>query len=280
MSDRACRNVRPRSSALRPLTGNPITVMINDGLPDIGYARGKCLSELPGGARGRRKGGTMLPSAHCRSARHSKDGDYVAKTRWLSSLCGCSVVIAGLALVVLAGDVTQASGASPSTGARGSQVIGAVPAGRPNPFFCAALKLGMYHASQGAQMYCFGPQPTVASARATPGVQIPTTAANVPASNLSEDVAPNGTRGYGQSEESVAANGPYVVEAWNDATSFFSPCGSPQYKEEATGFGFSADSGKTFIDLGGLPNNNCSFPSGYRYGGDPSVATVTIGGVV
>ncbi len=148
----------------------------------------------------------------------------------------------------------------------------------PNPYFCNRVKNHQIFGSQGVQMYCFGTQPTTGNARRQPGASAPvSTPANVAASNLAEDVAPSGTRGYGQSETSVAANGPYVVEAWNDATSFFSPCGSPQYKEEATGFAFSADFGTTFTDLGGLPNIGCIL--GRQYGGDPSVETVTIGGV-
>ncbi len=150
---------------------------------------------------------------------------------------------------------------------------------RPNPDFCNKVKNNRIFASQGAHMYCFGPQPSSGDARAASAATGAAAPANVAASNLAEDVAPNGTRGYGQSETSVAANGPYVVEAWNDATSFFAPCGSPQHKEEGTGFAFSRDGGKTFTDLGGLPNNDCSFETGYVYGGDPTVETVTIGGV-
>jgi hypothetical protein len=143
--------------------------------------------------------------------------------------------------------------------------------------FCGKLKDGSVHASSGAQMYCFGPQPNTSNAQQRKTANVSSaTPANVAASNLAEDISPNGTRAYGQSETSVAANGPYVVEAWNDATGFLSGCGSPQYKEELTGFAFSSNGGKTFTDMGGLPNNNCN---SYRYQGDPSVETVTIGGV-
>jgi hypothetical protein len=164
-------------------------------------------------------------------------------------------------------------------------VAATTPAGAqtrtPNPLFCNKVQQHKIFVSAGAQSYCFGAQPSNGSS--APGgrasVASGVTPTNVAASNLGEDVAPNGTRGYGQSETSVAANGPYVVEAWNDATSFFSPCGSAQYKEEATGLGFSANSGTSFRDLGGLPNNHCSIATGYLYGGDPSVETATIGGV-
>ena len=150
----------------------------------------------------------------------------------------------------------------------------------PNPYFCNRVKEKKAFVSQGAQMYCFGPQPSSGTTGAFGAASLATaTPANVAASNLAEDVAPNGTRGYGQSETSVAANGPYVVEAWNDATSFFAPCGSPQYKEESTGFAFSANGGATFTDLGGLPDNNCAAPTGHVYAGDPTVETATIGGV-
>jgi hypothetical protein len=88
-------------------------------------------------------------------------------------------------------------------------------------------------------------------------------------------VSPSGVRAYGQSETSLAATGPYVVEAWNDSTSFFSTCPSPSFKEEGTGLGFSADGGKSFTDLGGLPNADCTVNI---YEGDPSVVAYTAGG--
>jgi hypothetical protein len=46
-------------------------------------------------------------------------------------------------------------------------------------------------------------------------------------------------------------------------------------KEELTGFGFSTDGGKTFRDLGGLPNANCNTS---LIEGDPSVEAYTVGG--
>ena len=48
------------------------------------------------------------------------------------------------------------------------------------------------------------------------------------------------------------------------------------YKEEATGFGFSADGGQSFTDQGGLPNDDCA---NTRYYGDPSVEAYVVGGV-
>jgi hypothetical protein len=90
----------------------------------------------------------------------------------------------------------------------------------------------------------------------------------VDAASPFEDITPNSTQAYGQSETSIAAIDQYVVEAWNDASGFFSPCPSPKSKEEFTGFGFSKNGGASFTDLGGLPNNQCATT---RYEGDPSV---------
>jgi hypothetical protein len=96
----------------------------------------------------------------------------------------------------------------------------------------------------------------------------------VDAGNPAEDQT-NGTQAYGQSETSIAAAGNYVVEAWNDSTGFFAPSCSPSFKDQLTGFGFSSDGGKTFTDLGGLPNVNC-FTSVFE--GDPSVEVYQTGG--
>src|SRR6476619_7012140 len=66
----------------------------------------------------------------------------------------------------------------------------------PNPYFCNRVKNHKIFGSQGVQMYCFGPQPTTGNARRQPRAGAPVlTPANVAASNLAEDVAPNGTRG-------------------------------------------------------------------------------------
>ena len=127
-------------------------------------------------------------------------------------------------------------------------------------------------ASSGAQMYCNGPQSNGA------GNGAPTSGSfgsNVNAANPHEDVTPSGVRAYGQSEVSVASTSSYVVEAWNDATGFFAPCPSPMFKEELTGFGFSANGGTSFKDEGGLPND-CT--TGFKYEGDPSVETWQAGG--
>jgi hypothetical protein len=158
--------------------------------------------------------------------------------------------------------------------------------------FCA--RIGHVAASTGARMYCDfrasqqagAPRPKAATAPAkTPPEhndqgsprQFGT---NVNSANPQEDqfAVPSGAQAYGQSETSIAAAGPYVVEAWNDATSFFAPCGlpySPPFKEEATGYGFSADGGRSFTDMGGLPND-CT--SGFQLFGDPSVEVWQRGG--
>jgi len=138
---------------------------------------------------------------------------------------------------------------------------------------------GTIHASSGAQIACFGPQ---ATGPAHPSVNLPLnggkgstfTTSNVDAGNPAEDQT-NGTQSYGQSETSIAASGNFVVEAWNDSTGFFAPPCSPSFKDQLTGFGFSSDGGKTFTDLGGLPNINCASSD---FQGDPSVEVYRTGG--
>jgi hypothetical protein len=134
--------------------------------------------------------------------------------------------------------------------------------------------------SQAGQMFCNGPQSSSLTSSSSTSTSVtssssnPSFHSNVDAANPQEDVSPSGMQIHGQSDPSVAAAGPYVVEAWNDGTGFFAPCGSPQNKEELTGYGFSTDGGKTFTDLGGLPNANCSTT---LIAGDPSVEAYTVG---
>lgn len=154
----------------------------------------------------------------------------------------------------------------------------------PNHPVCQKIANHQLQASAGAQIYCFGPQPSGA-ARPLSSVLLPNTSVsgpvsgdtfgktNLDAANPLEDQN-NGTQAYGQSETSIAAAGPYVVEAWNDASGFFAPCPSPNNKEEFTGFAFSSDGGSTFTDMGGLPNDDCNF----RYEGDPSVEVYQVEG--
>ncbi len=146
--------------------------------------------------------------------------------------------------------------------------------------FCSHLGK-TFQASSGAQMYCFGPQRNgsgeMAEREIQPAVQpLLTGLANVDAANRAEDRTNSGAYIGGQSETSISASGKYVVEEWNDATGFFAGCGSPNYKEELSGYGFSSDGGTSFTDLGGLPNDNCS--NGSRWEGDPSVGTYSNSG--
>jgi hypothetical protein len=168
------------------------------------------------------------------------------------------LVASGLATALTTASAGAATGRTPGSAA-----------GNP---FCKNLGV-KYQASAGAQAFCFGIQrngsaPVLRSAA-------PAVSTNVNAANLAEDVSPSGVRAYGQSETSIGAAGQYVVEAWNDATTFVSSCPSPSFKEEGTGLGFSANGGRSFTDLGGLPNSNCT---ANLYEGDPSVIAYRAGG--
>jgi hypothetical protein len=169
-----------------------------------------------------------------------------------------AVVVAGL----LAISATAASAAGP---------------GAASPF-CKRLGHSI-EASSGAQMWCFGSQPSgtgALGAGAKSGALAGSPfSANVNAASLSEDVTPAGARLYGQSETSIAAASPYVVEAWNDATAFATTCPAPMFKEEGTGYGFSANSGASFVDEGGVTNPNCNR---HLDEGDPSVEAWHPGG--
>jgi hypothetical protein len=151
---------------------------------------------------------------------------------------------------------------------------------------CTAIANKQLEASAGAQMFCFGPQangPNASKAvtsqsSTTSGANSPRTGTfsfsrNVNAASLAEDVTPSGVRAFGQSEVSIAAAGPYLVEAWNDATGFFSLCPSPMNKNQLTGFGFSNNGGASFTDLGGTPAD-CTIANE----GDPAVEAYTVGG--
>jgi hypothetical protein len=152
---------------------------------------------------------------------------------------------------------------------------------------CKAIAHKQLEASSGAQMFCFGPQATGPNTSTAATSQSPTTSRannpstgtfsfsrNVNAASLAEDVSPSGARAFGQSEVSIAAAGPYLVEAWNDATGFFSPCPSPMNKNQLTGFGFSNNGGASFTDLGGTPAD-CTMEVNE---GDPAVEAYTVGG--
>ncbi|GAC1347684.1 MAG: hypothetical protein NVSMB27_13650 [Ktedonobacteraceae bacterium] len=175
-------------------------------------------------------------------------------------------IILALAIGLLGGTLQHVS-AAPAHSAN-PKVKSATTSSNP---FCSRIGTSV-GASSGAWMACKGAQPNSPSAAPTGN---PSFGSNVDAANPREDITPSGVRVYGQSEVSIAGVSSYTVEAWNDATGFFAPCPSPMYKEELTGYGFSADGGKSFKDMGGLPNN-CA--SGFKLFGDPSVETWQPGG--
>jgi hypothetical protein len=196
---------------------------------------------------------------------------------WLTTVTTVPVAVLALATVAPRAGAASApqaghgSAASVSPVTQASRVTTGSQAGNP---FCARLGK-QYQASSAAQSFCFGPQFHL-GAQGSPAIaEGPAGVRNVDAARISEDVSPAGVSAQGQSEVSIAAAGPYVVEAWNDATGFLTACPAPMSKEELTGLGFSANGGKSFTDLGGLPNANCRK---LTYFGDPSVAAYRVGG--
>lgn len=194
-----------------------------------------------------------------------------------------------LAISMLAGLGASASAASSphaaaaaSTGTTLGVASGKTGLEVGNPF-CKNLASKTILASSAANMFCLGYTVgaggnTGSNTGASQGSQaVSGTPANVNAASIHEDVSPNGTRAYGQSETSIAASGRYVVEAWNDATTFFSTCSASRFRAEATGVGFSANGGRTFKDLGGLRNPNCK-TTHFVYEGDPSVVAYRTNG--
>jgi hypothetical protein len=184
-----------------------------------------------------------------------------------------SVKLRSWAVAVLAAGALPVSFLAGSTAAISASASGS---------FCARLGHTI-QASSGAHIFCdaqTGTRPLARSGTAGPApasASLPSAGANpvfgnnADAANPTEDVTPASAQLYGQSETSIAANGSFVVEGWNDATGFATICPAPQSKEELTGVGFSTDGGATFTDEGGLPSA-CS-TTGYLYLGDPSVET-------
>lgn len=197
--------------------------------------------------------------------------------RLLTLMIGGGLAVAGVVTPAGAASAAPAQHGSGQHAIRpgmgGAETARAGGAGKNDPF---CKKLGVqYQASSGAQMFCYGPR--LQQGRAAHRTQVPAAGAprNVDAATVSEDVSPTGVAAQGQSEVSIGAVGRYVTEAWNDATGFVSACGAPSFKEELTGLGFSVNGGRSFTDLGGLPNLNCHK---YLYEGDPSVAAYRVGG--
>jgi hypothetical protein len=140
-------------------------------------------------------------------------------------------------------------------------------------------RLGRIGVSAGAHMYCQGPVKNSTTSRNSAVLRLSrssTTPRNVNTARLAEDIAPSGVRAYGQSEQSVAAVGRFVVEAWNDSTGFFVNGCVSKNKEELTGYAFSNNGGRKFSDQGGLPNSLCA--RNWRFFGDPSVEGWKSGG--
>ena len=186
---------------------------------------------------------------------------------------GAAATLPLIGFAITSGGAVPAGAASSGHSAHAASVpTTGLAAGNP---FCKRLLSKRLAASSGAYMFCFGAQPNGPAARHAAVSRSAGAPANVNAASFAEDVNPAGVQADGQSETSIAAAGPYVVEAWNDSTTFFSACPSPMAKEEGTGFGFSANGGKSFTDLGGLPNAQCNKG---LFGGDPSVAAYQVGG--
>src|SRR5207302_411880 len=188
---------------------------------------------------------------------------FVNRRTIFSLLIAFALVAAFAGGLVLRGSPGHSQAASPN------KIVGA---GNNNPI-CGRLGKSL-QGSQGMQAWCFGPQ-TSSSASTHAVTTNSSFGSNVDAANPREDRSPSGTQAYGQSETSIASAGPYVVEAWNDATGFFAPACSSMNKDQLTGFGFSNNGGKSFKDLGGLPNTNCATSSTE---GDPSVEAYQVGG--
>jgi len=170
---------------------------------------------------------------------------------WLTTVTTVPVTVLALAAVAPQAGAVSAPRARHVSAARSRPVPEAgrlttgAQAGNP---FCSRLGK-QYEASSAAQAYCFGPQLNK-GAHGLPAIaEGPSAARNVDAARPSEDVSPAGVSAQGQSEVSIAAAGPYVVEAWNDSTGFITACPAPMSKEEITGLGFSANGGKSFTDL-------------------------------
>src|SRR5215469_4909601 len=186
----------------------------------------------------------------------------------------CAVAALPLTALAMTGGGVASAGATTSHHHANIDSMRKTGLAAGNPF-CKGLGK-RYWASAGAHAFCFGPQKQVGPQPRRAGVSEGSGAPrNVNAARFAEDVSPSGVQADGQSEVSIAASGRFVVEGWNDSTGFFSSCPSAMSKEELSGLGFSANGGKSFTDLGGLPNANCHK---LTYEGDPSVAAYQVEG--
>jgi hypothetical protein len=186
---------------------------------------------------------------------------------------GAAATLPLIGLAITSGGVAPAGAASaPHSTHAGSTRTTGLAAGNP---FCQRLGKRLL-ASSGAHAFCFGPQQGTGGTHGPAAVgQAARAPRNVDAASFAEDVTPAGVQADGQSETSIAASGPFVAEEWNDTTGFLSACPSAMAKEEISGFGFSANGGRSFTDLGGLPNAGCHKDV---LEGDPSVAAFRVGG--
>ena len=123
-------------------------------------------------------------------------------------------------------------------------------------------KIKLQALSQGAKTWWAGkPSPgTAAGPRKGASLSF---GSNVDANNPAKDLA------AGQSETAIAASGQHVLAAWNDISGAL-VLPSNQVTASVTGVGYSANGGKSFTDLIGLPNNN----SNEQWFGDPTVAAI------
>ena len=204
-----------------------------------------------------------------------KDQERSRIVRTFSALAAGILLSAAIAVPAMHPQAAQAAAAHKPSPSPTPTPTPSPPPKNHSPF-CNKLANKTLGASQGAQMFCFGAQSANAAQAGVNGSASASTSfgSNVDAANPQEDVTPSGVQVHGQSETSIASAGPYVVEAWNDGTGFFAPCPSPMSKDQLTGYGFSNDGGKTFTDLGGLPNADCTT----IIDGDPSVEAFTVGG--
>src|SRR5436305_1958294 len=116
-----------------------------------------------------------------------------------------SLIVALMLVATFAGSVLLPDAKAPARAASSEK-------GVSRSAFCNRIGHGI-EASTGARMYCFGPKTGRSYAK---NISEDTSGSNVDAANPGEDITPNGTRVYGQTDTSIAGNATYAVEAWND----------------------------------------------------------------